>query len=84
MQNGRVRPPFRAVHNVRIPGVEERGVHVTCSFTTYRSKHNVADICIGHAHCWLVDQDGEIRKSGKPMLLGMNSLQPHGEISIIL
>lgn len=74
----------RAVHNVRILGVEERGVHVTCSFTTYRSKHSVTDTYIGHAHYWLIDVDGEIRITGKRVLLGMNSLQPHGKVSIIL
>lgn len=74
----------RAVNNVRILGVEDRGVHVTCTFTTYRSKHNVTDTYIGHAHYWLVDLDGEIRIRGKRVLLGMNSLQPHGKVSIIL
>lgn len=74
----------RAVHNVRIVDVEDSGVHVACTFTTYRSKHNVTDTYIGHAHYWLVEVEGEIRIRAKRVLLGMNSLQPHGKVSIIL
>lgn len=74
----------RAVNNVRILGVEELGVHIACTFTTYRSKHHVTDTYIGHAHYWLVDEGGEIRINAKRVLLGMNSLQPHGKVSIIL
>ena len=74
----------RAVHNVRIVGVEERGVHVACTFTTYRSKHNFTDAYIGHAHYWLVEVGGETRICAKRVQLGMDSLQPHGKISIIL
>ena len=74
----------RAIHNVRIVGVEDRGVHVACTFTTYRSKHNVTDTYIGHGHYWLVEMNGEVRIRTKRVLLGMNSLQPHGKVSIIL
>jgi len=74
----------RAVHNVRIVGVEDRGVHVACTFTIYRSKHNVTDTYIGTAHYWLVEVDGETRIRAKRVLLGMDSLQPHGKVSIIL
>ena len=74
----------RAVHNVRILGVEERGVHVACSFTTYRSKHNFTDTYIGYAHYWLVELNGETRIRAKRVQLGMDSLQPHGKVSIIL
>ena len=74
----------RAVHNVRIVGVEERGVHVACTFTTYRSKHNITDTYIGHAHYWVVEVNGDIRIRVKRVQLGMDSLQPHGKVSIIL
>lgn len=74
----------RAVHNVRVLGVEDRGVHVACTFSTYRSKHNFTDNYIGHAHYWMVEEGGEIRIRAKRVLLGMDSLQPHGKISIVL
>lgn len=72
------------VHNVRIEGANESGVQVTCCFSTYRSKHHNTDTYIGYSYYTLVDVDGKIRIRSKRVILGMNSLQPHGKISIIL
>lgn len=72
------------VNNVRIEGADEDGVRVVCCFTTYRSKHHNTDTYIGHIYYTLAEVDGEIRIRSKRIVLGMNSLQPHGKISIIL
>lgn len=72
------------ISNVRVEGVEALGVHVVCAFATYRSKHHVTDTYIGHIHYLFTAVDGELRIRSKRVLLGMNSLQPHGKISIIL
>lgn len=72
------------VSNVRIEGVDDLGVHVACAFVTYRSKHNITDTYIGYIYYTFVEVDGELRIRSKRVVLGMNSLQPHGKISIIL
>jgi len=72
------------VSNVRIDGVDDRGVHVVCAFATYRSKHNITDTYIGHIYYTFAEVGGALRIRSKRVMLGMNSLQPHGKISIIL
>ncbi|MEP6786589.1 MAG: aromatic-ring-hydroxylating dioxygenase subunit beta [Sphingomonadales bacterium] len=74
----------RMICNVRIESADERGVHLACSFTTYRSKHNVTDTYIGHIYYTIIEVGGALRIRSKRVVLGMNSLQPHGKISIIL
>lgn len=74
----------RLVSNVRIESVDDMGVHVACAFATYRSKHHITDTYIGHIHYTIIEVSGELRIRSKRVLLGMNSLQPHGKISIIL
>lgn len=74
----------RIIGNVRIEGQDERGTQVICSFVTYRSKNNVTDTYIGHAAYTFVDDADKILIRSKRVMLGMNSLQPHGKISIIL
>ena len=74
----------RIIGNVRIEGADERGTQVICSFVTYRSKNNVTDTYIGHAAYTFVDDGDTLLIRSKRVMLGMNSLQPHGKISIIL
>ena len=74
----------RMIGNVRVEGADESGTQIACSFVTYRSKNNITDTYIGHAHYTLVDDGGQLKIKSKRVLLGMNSLQPHGKISIIL
>lgn len=72
------------VNNVRIESVDDCGVHVACCFTTYRSKHHITDAYIGYSYYTFVEVEGDIRIRSKRVILGMNSLKPHGKISIIL
>ena len=74
----------RIVGNVRVEGADENGTKVVCSFVTYRSKNNITDTYIGHALYTLVDEGGQLKIRSKRVMLGMNSLNPHGKISIIL
>ena len=74
----------RIVGNVLIEGADATGTQVACSFATYRSKNNFTDNYIGHAYYTIVEVDGVLKIRSKRVLLGMNSLSPHGKISIIL
>jgi len=74
----------RMIGNVRIEGGDESGTQVMCSFVTYRSKNNITDTYIGHAAYTFVDEGEKLLIRAKRIMLGMNSLQPHGKISIIL
>ena len=74
----------RMIGNVRVEAADESGTQIACSFVTYRSKNNITDTYIGHTYYMLVDDGGQLKIKSKRVLLGMNSLQPHGKISIIL
>lgn len=74
----------RIVGNVQVEGSDENGTRVMCSMVTYRSKNNFTDTYIGHAYYTLVEEGGQLKIRSKRVLLGMNSLNPHGKISIIL
>ena len=74
----------RMIGNVLVDGADENGTQIVCSFVTYRSKYNITDTYMGHAHYTLVDDGGQLKIRSKRILLGMNRLQPHGKISIIL
>lgn len=74
----------RIVGNVLIEGADETGTHLACSLVTYRSKNNFTDTYIGHVYYTLVEAGGQLKIRSKRVQLGMNSLSPHGKISIIL
>jgi len=74
----------RIVGNVIVEGSDENGTQVMCSIVTYRSKNNFTDTYIGHAYYTLIEEGGQLKIRSKRVLLGMNSLNPHGKISIIL
>jgi p-cumate 2,3-dioxygenase beta subunit len=72
------------VSNVRVVGSDDRGVQVASVFATFRSKHHITDTYMGHINYTITEVGGELRIRSKRVILGMNSLQPQGKISIIL
>lgn len=75
---------MRNVSNVRIKGQEGEVIHVQCNFTTYRTKREVVDCFIGVNEYQLIVKDNNIVIKDKKVILKLDSLRPHGKISLIL
>lgn len=74
----------RLIANVRVLGADEHGVHVTCTFATYRSKNDLINTFVGHLNYVLRHGDDGIRIASKRVMLDMNSLRSQGKVSILL
>lgn len=72
------------VNNVRIVSVDEGSVKVKCNFATYRTKRETLDCYVGVNEYTLVKENGELKIQGKKVVLKLDSLRPHGKVSIIL
>ncbi|MBT2739943.1 aromatic-ring-hydroxylating dioxygenase subunit beta [Bacillus sp. ISL-77] len=72
------------VTNVRIVNNEEDAVKVRCNFSTYRTKREVLDNYVGVLKYILVKENGELKIQSKKVILKLDSLRPHGKVSIIL
>lgn len=74
----------RLVSNVRIRGVEGDMIHVTANFAIYRSRMEQLDTYVGRYEYTLVRQDGKLKIRERRAILDLDSLRPHGKVSIIL
>ncbi|MFC3882429.1 aromatic-ring-hydroxylating dioxygenase subunit beta [Bacillus songklensis] len=72
------------VTNVRIVSNEEDAVKVRCNFSTYRTKREMLDNYIGVLEYTLVKENEELKIQSKKVILKLDSLRPHGKVSIIL
>jgi p-cumate 2,3-dioxygenase subunit beta len=72
------------VTNVRIGSNEEDEVKVRCNFSTYRTKREMLDNYVGVLEYTLVKENEEIKIQAKKVILKLDSLRPHGKVSIIL
>ncbi|MEH7130988.1 aromatic-ring-hydroxylating dioxygenase subunit beta [Neobacillus drentensis] len=72
------------VSNIRIVENEEEIVTVKCNFSTYRTKREMLDCYVGIHEYKLVKENGEIKFKEKKVVLKLDSLRPHGKVSIIL
>src|SRR4051812_26840163 len=72
------------VTNVRIVNNGEDAVKVRCNFSTYRTKREVLDNYVGVTEYILVKENGELKIQSKKVILKLDSLRPHGKVSIIL
>ena len=72
------------VSNVRIIQHEEDVVSVKCNFATYRTKREMLDCYVGVNEYKLVNENGELKIKEKKVVLKLDSLSPHGKVSIIL
>lgn len=75
---------LRHINNVRIKSQEGNQVVVRCNFATYRTKRDVIDTFIGVQDYHLVVNADEILIQEKKVTLQLDSLRPHGKISLIL
>ncbi|PFP24797.1 p-cumate dioxygenase [Bacillus sp. AFS073361] len=72
------------VTNVRIVNNEEDAVKIRCNFSTYRTKREVLDNYVGVNEYILVKENGKLKIQSKKVILKLDSLRPHGKVSIIL
>ncbi|MBP2077581.1 aromatic-ring-hydroxylating dioxygenase subunit beta [Oceanobacillus polygoni] len=74
----------RNYHNILVNGLNSGVITVECNFTTYRTKREVVDTFIGRASYELIQQDNGLVIKNKKVVLNLDSLRPHGKISLIL
>lgn len=72
------------VSNVRIVEIEDEVVTVKCNFATYRTKREVIDCFVGVNEYKFVEEEGQLKILEKKVVLNIDSLRPHGKVSIIL
>lgn len=75
---------LRNIHNVRIKSQDGNQIVVRCNFATYRTKRDVIDTFVGVQDYHLVVENDEIKIQEKKVTLQLDSLRPHGKISLIL
>jgi p-cumate 2,3-dioxygenase beta subunit len=72
------------ISNIKIVHNDDEGVTVKCNFATYRTKREMLDCYVGVNEYKLVEENGEIKILEKKVVLKLDSLRPHGKVSIIL
>jgi p-cumate 2,3-dioxygenase subunit beta len=72
------------VNNVRIEKEEDGVIYVNSSFIAYRTKREIIDAFVGQNKYKLVKKDGKLKISDKRVILDLDTLRPHGKVSIIL
>lgn len=75
---------LRNIHNVRIKNREGNMISVRCNFSAYRTKREILDCFIGISDYKLLVIDNKIVIQEKKATLKLDSLRPHGKISLIL
>ncbi|MEH7083603.1 aromatic-ring-hydroxylating dioxygenase subunit beta [Neobacillus drentensis] len=75
---------LRNIHNVRIVDQEKAQIRVRCNFSTYRTKRETLDCFVGVSEYTLVEENEELKIKEKKVILKLDSLRPHGKVSIIL
>ncbi|MEK4198007.1 aromatic-ring-hydroxylating dioxygenase subunit beta [Cytobacillus sp. FSL K6-0265] len=75
---------LRNIHNVRIKEQNANQLKVICNFSTYRTKREILDCFVGVSEYTLVFEEGELKIKEKKVILKLDSLRPHGKVSIIL
>jgi len=74
----------RNLHNIRVKSQEDNTIIVRCNFSTYRTKRDVLDCFVGIQDFHLIVKNNEIFIQEKKVTLQLDSLRPHGKISLIL
>lgn len=72
------------ISNVRIVSNEEDAVKAKCNFSTYRTKREKLDCYVGVIEYVFVKENDELKIESKKVILSLDSLRPHGKVSIIL
>ncbi|MCD2137341.1 aromatic-ring-hydroxylating dioxygenase subunit beta [Salinicoccus halitifaciens] len=71
-------------NNILVSDLESDVITVECNFTIHRTKREVLDTFIGKHFYELVLRDGTFAIKSKKVVLHLDSLRPHGKISLIL
>jgi p-cumate 2,3-dioxygenase subunit beta len=74
----------RLINNVRIRAVEGEHIRVTANFVVYRMRLERVDTYIGRYEYTLARRDGQFKIQERRAILDLESLRPHGKVSIIL
>ena len=74
----------RNYHNILVGDLDADVITVACNFTTHRTKREVVDTFIGKFVYEIVQEDGRLAIQHKKVILNLDSLRPHGKISLIL
>ena len=74
----------RNYHNILVTDLNTDMITVECNFTTHRTKREVVDTFIGKIKYELIIKDNELMIQHKKVVLNLDSLRPHGKISLIL
>jgi|SRR5699024_7954893 len=74
----------RNYHNILVHNLEADVISVECNFTTHRSKREVVDTFIGKAEYEIVHDNDQLAIKSKKVTINLDSLRPHGKISLIL
>lgn len=74
----------RNIHNIKVSHLDSDEIKVKCNFTAYRTKREVVDSFIGKQYYVLINDGENLRIKSKTVVLNLDSLRPHGKISIIL
>lgn len=80
-------PHSTTVHNynnILVSNLDSDVITVECNFTIHRTKREVMDTFIGKHTYELVEQNDELAIKSKKVVLHLDSLRPHGKISLIL
>ncbi|MFC3040486.1 aromatic-ring-hydroxylating dioxygenase subunit beta [Virgibacillus xinjiangensis] len=75
---------LRNYTNILVDDLDSDVIKVECNFATHRTKREVSDTFIGKSYYELVQQDGGLAIKNKKVILHLDSLRPHGKISLIL
>ncbi|MBI3757835.1 MAG: aromatic-ring-hydroxylating dioxygenase subunit beta [Deltaproteobacteria bacterium] len=74
----------RLISNVRIRSVEGATIRVTANFAVYRTRMEQFDTYVGRYEYVLIYKDGALKIRERRAILDLDSLRPHGKVSIIL
>jgi p-cumate 2,3-dioxygenase beta subunit len=74
----------RLISNVRVLSADEGGVQISANFAVHRMRHQAVDIYVGRYLHRLTTVDGGFKFLERKAVLDLETLNPHGKISILL
>src|SRR5699024_8969699 len=75
---------MRNYHNIIVDVLSSNVITAACNLTVYRTKREVVDSFIGRSTYEIIQQDEQLRIKSKKAVLKLDSLRPHGKISLII
>lgn len=74
----------RLISNVQIQTIEGETIHATANFAVYRLRHELMDTYVGRYEYKLVWRDGTLKIRERKAVLDLETLRPHGKVSIVV